>query len=63
MITFVVNNMLIAPPHASYSHSAIFAEVKVDEELGLIRLTRIVNAVAAGRILNPKTARSQILAA
>jgi xanthine dehydrogenase YagR molybdenum-binding subunit len=43
------------------THSAIFAEVKVDEELGVIRVTRIVNAVAAGRIISAKTARSQIL--
>jgi xanthine dehydrogenase YagR molybdenum-binding subunit len=43
------------------THSAIFAEVKIDEELGVIRVTRVVNAVAAGRIINPKTARSQIL--
>lgn len=43
------------------SHSAIFVEVKVDEELGQIRVTRVVNAVAAGKILNPKTAESQIL--
>ena len=43
------------------THSAIFAEVKVDEELGVIRVTRVVNAVAAGRILNTKTARSQII--
>lgn len=43
------------------THSAIFAEVKVDEELGVVRVTRIVDAVAAGRIINPKTARSQIL--
>lgn len=47
--------------YARYSHSAIFAEVKVDEDLGVVRVTRVVNAVAAGRILNPKTARSQIL--
>ena len=47
--------------HARYTHSAIFAEVKVDEQLGIVRCTRIVNAVAAGRILNPKIARSQIL--
>ncbi len=47
--------------YARYTHSAIFAEVKVDEELGLIRVTRVVNAVAGGRILNPKTARSQVL--
>lgn len=43
------------------THSAIFAEVKVDEELSVVRVTRIVIAVAAGRIINPKTARSQIL--
>jgi xanthine dehydrogenase YagR molybdenum-binding subunit len=46
---------------ARNTHSAIFAEVKVDEELGVIRVTRVVNAVAAGRILNAKTARSQIV--
>ncbi|NPU66004.1 xanthine dehydrogenase family protein molybdopterin-binding subunit [Bradyrhizobium sp. 83012] len=47
--------------HAHNTHSAIFAEVKVDEELGVIRVTRIVSAVAAGRILNTKTAASQIM--
>ncbi len=47
--------------HAHNAHSAVFAEVKVDEELGVIRVTRIVNAVAAGRILNTKTASSQIM--
>ena len=45
----------------SYSHSAVFVEVRVDAELGLTRVTRVVSAVAGGRILNPKTARSQIL--
>ncbi|MCA1514210.1 MULTISPECIES: xanthine dehydrogenase family protein molybdopterin-binding subunit [Bradyrhizobium] len=47
--------------HARNTHSAVFAEVKIDEELGIIRVTRIVNAVAAGRILNTKTGRSQIM--
>jgi xanthine dehydrogenase YagR molybdenum-binding subunit len=47
--------------HARNTHSAIFAEVKVDEELGVIRVTRVVNAVAAGRILNLKTAHSQVM--
>jgi xanthine dehydrogenase YagR molybdenum-binding subunit len=47
--------------YARNTHSAIFAEVKVDEQLGVIRVTRVVSAVAAGRILNTKTARSQIL--
>ncbi|GAA6619497.1 xanthine dehydrogenase family protein molybdopterin-binding subunit [Scytonema sp. NUACC26] len=45
------------------SHSAVFCEVKVDEELGTIQVTRVVSAIAGGRILNPKTARSQILGA
>ena len=49
------------PTHARNTHSAIFAEVKVDEQLGVIRVTRVVNAVAAGRILNTKTAHSQIM--
>jgi xanthine dehydrogenase YagR molybdenum-binding subunit len=50
-----------ARKYVSYTHSAVFAEVRVDEELGVIRIPKIVCAVAAGRILNPKTARSQIL--
>jgi xanthine dehydrogenase YagR molybdenum-binding subunit len=46
---------------AHNTHSAVFAEVKIDEQLGVIRATRIVSAVAAGRILNPKTASSQVI--
>jgi xanthine dehydrogenase YagR molybdenum-binding subunit len=46
---------------AHNTHSAVFAEVKVDEQLGVIRVTRVVSAVAAGRILNTKTAGSQVL--
>jgi xanthine dehydrogenase YagR molybdenum-binding subunit len=47
--------------HARNTHSAIFAEVKIDEQIGIIRVTRIVSAIAAGRILNTKTAHSQIM--
>lgn len=47
--------------YGRYTHSAIFAEVKVDEDLGTIKVTRVVNAVAAGKIINPKTAKSQVL--
>jgi xanthine dehydrogenase YagR molybdenum-binding subunit len=43
------------------AHSAVFAEVHVDRDLGTIQARRVVSAVAAGRILNPKTARSQLL--
>jgi xanthine dehydrogenase YagR molybdenum-binding subunit len=49
--------------HARNTHSAVFAEVKVDEELGVIRVTRVVSAVAAGRVINLKTGRSQIMGA
>lgn len=49
--------------YAHATHSAVFVEVKVDEQLGVIRVTRVVSAVAAGRILNPKVAGSQIIGA
>jgi xanthine dehydrogenase YagR molybdenum-binding subunit len=55
------NSFKDSESYARNTHSAIFAEVKVDEELGVIRVTRTVSAVAAGRILNPKTAHSQIM--
>ena len=48
---------------AHNTHSAVFAEVRLDEELGMLRVARIVSAMAAGRILNPKTAGSQIMGA
>lgn len=59
--TTAIPNMLKQKQFSSYTHSAIFAEVTVDEDLGTIRVTRVVNAVAAGRIINPKMAGSQIL--
>ena len=43
------------------THSAVFVEVRVDEDLGTVRVMRVVSAIAAGRILNPTTARSQII--
>jgi xanthine dehydrogenase YagR molybdenum-binding subunit len=51
----------IGQAYAMYSHGAVFAEVKVDPDLGQIRTTRLVGAFAAGRIINPKLARSQYL--
>jgi xanthine dehydrogenase YagR molybdenum-binding subunit len=52
-----------AQRHIRHSHSAVFAEVRVDPDLGSIEVSRMVSAIAAGRILNPKTARSQIMGA
>ncbi|MDY7225667.1 xanthine dehydrogenase family protein molybdopterin-binding subunit [Hyalangium rubrum] len=52
-----------APSEQKYSAHAFgahFIEVRVDEALGTVRVSRIVTAMGAGRILNAKTARSQI---
>jgi xanthine dehydrogenase YagR molybdenum-binding subunit len=47
--------------YAMHAHGAVFAEVKVDPDLGQIRATRLVGAFAAGRVINPRMVRSQIL--
>jgi xanthine dehydrogenase YagR molybdenum-binding subunit len=49
-----------ARAHAG-AFAAHFIEVHVDRDLGTIRVARVVSAVDGGRILNPKTARSQII--
>ncbi|MBX9723229.1 MAG: molybdopterin-dependent oxidoreductase, partial [Candidatus Obscuribacterales bacterium] len=46
--------------YSKYSWAAHFAEVEVDPEVGTVRVTRFVSAVAAGKIINPKTAASQL---
>jgi xanthine dehydrogenase YagR molybdenum-binding subunit len=45
--------------YAMHAHGAVFAEVKVDPELGQIRATRLIGAFAAGRIINPRLVQSQ----
>ncbi|MBV8191601.1 MAG: xanthine dehydrogenase family protein molybdopterin-binding subunit, partial [Alphaproteobacteria bacterium] len=45
--------------YAMYAHGAVFAEVKVDPDLGQIRTTRLVGAFAAGRVINPRLVQSQ----
>jgi xanthine dehydrogenase YagR molybdenum-binding subunit len=45
--------------YAMHAHGAVFAEVKVDPDLGQIRLTRLVGAFAAGTVINPRMVRSQ----
>ncbi|HXX85654.1 MAG TPA: xanthine dehydrogenase family protein molybdopterin-binding subunit [Casimicrobiaceae bacterium] len=42
-----------------HAFGAVFVEVAVDPDLGETRVRRIVGAYGAGRIVNPKTARSQ----
>lgn len=45
--------------YAMHAHGAVFAEVKVDPDLGQVRATRLVGAFAAGTIINPQLVRSQ----
>ena len=45
--------------YAMHAHGAVFAEVKVDPDLGQVRVTRLVGAFAAGTIVNPRLVRSQ----
>jgi len=45
--------------YAMHAHGAVFAEVKVDPDLGQVRVSRLVGAFAAGRIINPHLVRSQ----
>ena len=44
-----------------HAFGAQFAEVRVDADTGEMRLSRLVGAFDTGRVLNAKTARSQLL--
>ncbi|WP_405567818.1 xanthine dehydrogenase family protein molybdopterin-binding subunit [Streptomyces sp. NBC_01167] len=48
-------------PYGMMTFGAQFAEVAVDAELGLVRVRRMTGAFAPGRVLNDKTARSQLM--
>jgi xanthine dehydrogenase YagR molybdenum-binding subunit len=47
--------------YAMHSFGAHFTAVRIDPMLGEIRVTRMLGVYGAGRILNPKTARSQMI--
>jgi xanthine dehydrogenase YagR molybdenum-binding subunit len=47
--------------YAMNAFGAVFAEVRVDADLGEIRVPRVVGAYGVGRVLNAKTARSQLM--
>ena len=49
-----------AQQYSMHAFGAVFAEVRVDRDLGIVRVARIVGAYGVGRVLNPKTARSQL---
>jgi xanthine dehydrogenase YagR molybdenum-binding subunit len=48
-------------PHGLLTFGAQFARVAVDADLGIIRVRHMVGAFAPGRVLNPRTARSQLM--
>lgn len=45
--------------YASLAHGAQFVEVKVDPQLGTVKVTRVIEITACGRILNPLASHSQ----
>jgi xanthine dehydrogenase YagR molybdenum-binding subunit len=47
--------------YSMHAFGSVFAEVAVDPEFGLIRVRRLVGAYGAGRIVNPRLARSQVI--
>lgn len=50
-----------AEEYSSHSFNANFAEVRVDSATGMVRVERFLAVTGAGRIMNPKTARSQTI--
>ena len=51
-----------SPEREKYSmsaHGAQFVEVKVDPDLGIVKVTRVIEVTASGKIMSPKTSHSQ----
>ena len=49
--------------YSSHGFGAVFAEVRVDPDLGTVRVARMIGAYDAGRVVNPKLAHSQCVGA
>ena len=63
-LTEIVENYTSRPSperqkYTTMAHGAQFVEVKVDEDLGIVKVTRVFEATACGSIMNPKTSHSQ----
>ncbi|MFD2288245.1 molybdopterin-dependent oxidoreductase [Pedobacter petrophilus] len=50
-----------AEQYSAHSFNANFAEVSINKNTGMVKVTRFLAVTGAGKILNPKTARSQII--
>ena len=49
--------------HSAFSYAVHFVKVMVHEKTGVVKVTRVVSAIDAGKIINEKTAESQIIGA
>lgn len=49
--------------HAAFSYAVHFVKVMVHQYTGVVKVVRVVSAVDAGKIVNEKTAESQIIGA
>jgi xanthine dehydrogenase YagR molybdenum-binding subunit len=47
--------------YSMHSFGAVFVEVRVDEDLGLIRVPRVVGVYGVGNLMNRKTGHSQLM--
>jgi xanthine dehydrogenase YagR molybdenum-binding subunit len=47
--------------YSMHAFGAVFAEVTVDPDLGIVRVRRMLGAYGAGRIINPRLAHSQCI--
>ncbi|SMC69619.1 xanthine dehydrogenase family protein molybdopterin-binding subunit [Kibdelosporangium aridum] len=56
-----VSNTATVPNERGYTTGCVFVEVRVDPRVGRVRVTRVVTAHDPGRVMNLKTARSQVI--
>jgi xanthine dehydrogenase YagR molybdenum-binding subunit len=50
-------------PYATFSFGSMFCEVAIDPRLPRVEVRRVVSVVDVGRVINPRTTRSQMLGA
>ncbi|HEV2764200.1 MAG TPA: xanthine dehydrogenase family protein molybdopterin-binding subunit, partial [Pyrinomonadaceae bacterium] len=57
--TFEARPSEVRRKYATMAHGAQFVEVKVDPDIGQVRVTRAIEVTACGKIINPKASHSQ----
>jgi xanthine dehydrogenase YagR molybdenum-binding subunit len=56
-----VDQAALDEAHAAYAFGAQFAEARVHADTGEIRVSRLLGVFGVGRVINPRTARSQLI--